>query len=163
MTTGRPTSCSNTTPTVCLGDVRNSLTEAPASLVVDTSAAVAVLFDETGAASLLSHLSAPDLRLMTSANFVELGIIVAARLGDGSSDVARRLVFDADIEIQPVDVSLAELAIAAWRRFGNGRHPAALNYGDCFSYALAAMTGLPILCTGAELAATDRTVITPTQ
>ncbi len=98
---------------------------------------------------------------MTSANFVELGIVVAARLGDGPSAVARRFVSDAEIGIEPVDISLAELAIAAWRRFGKGRHPAGLNYGDCFSYALAAMTGLPILCTGDDFAATDLAVVTP--
>jgi len=135
--------------------------EASAGLVVDTSAAVAILFNEAGAESLLSRLSGSALRLMTAANFVEFGIVVAARVGDGSPDVARRFVSDAEIEIHPIDLSLAERAIAAWRRFGKGRHRAGLNFGDCFSYALAEMTGLPLLCAGDDFPATDIAVVRP--
>ncbi len=131
-------------------------------VVVDTSAAVAIIFNGPGAASLLAQLAGSAPRLMTSANFVELGIVTGARLGGSSSDVVRRFVSDGEIEIEPVDASLAERAIIGWHRFGKGRHSAGLNFGDCFSYALSEMTGLPILCTGDDFAATDLAVLRPT-
>ena len=68
---------------------------------------------------------------------------------------------DAEVSIEPVDADLAERAISAWRRYGKGRHAAALNFGDCFSYALAERTGHPLLCTGNDFAATDIPVLRP--
>lgn len=60
-----------------------------------------------------------------------------------------------------MDAEAADRALGAWRRYGKGGHPAALNFGDCFSYALAERTGLPLLCTGDDFAATDLDVIRP--
>lgn len=139
-----------------------SSNQSPVGVVVDTSAAVSIIFNEPGAASLISRLSGSAPRLMTSASFVELGIVVGARLSGSSPDVVRRFVSDAEIEIESVDASLAERAIVAWHRFGKGRHPAGLNFGDCFSYALSEVTGLPILCTGDDFAATNLAVVRPT-
>lgn len=62
---------------------------------------------------------------------------------------------------EPTRHWLAEHAIRAWRRFGRGRHPAALNYGDCFSYALAATRGVPLLCVGNDFRQTDLEVLAP--
>ena len=61
----------------------------------------------------------------------------------------------------PVDADLADRAMSGWRRYGKGRHPAGLNFGDCFTYALADRTGHPVLCTGEDFAATDVTVVRP--
>lgn len=67
----------------------------------------------------------------------------------------------AKIDVVPVDAELAARAMSAWRRYGKGRHPAGLNFGDCFTYALAEQTGHPALCTGDDFAATDIAVVRP--
>jgi ribonuclease VapC len=81
--------------------------------------------------------------------------------GKPSSGIVRRVLRDAEITVAPLDLPLAERALDAWRRFGKGRHPAALNLGDCFSYALAEASGCPILCVGDDFARTDLPVLRP--
>lgn len=98
---------------------------------------------------------------MSAAIRVELGIVIEARLGPAGMDVISRFLRDTDIEVMAVDADAADRALSAWRRYGKGRHRAALNFGDCFTYALAERTGLPILCVGGDFAATDLTVIRP--
>jgi ribonuclease VapC len=132
-----------------------------ASLVVDTSAAVAVLTGEPGSDELAAHLENAVARLMSAASRVELGIVIEARLGPAGQDVVDRFLREAKIDIVPVDADLAARAISGWRRYGKGRHPAALNFGDCFTYALAERTGHPVLCTGYDFAATDIAVVPP--
>ena len=131
------------------------------SLVVDTSAAVAVILGEPGSEVLAGHLEAALSRLMPAAIRVELGIVIEARLWPAGQDVVDRFLRDAMIDIVAVDADLATRAISAWRRYGKGRHPAGLNFGDCFTYALAERTGHPVLCTGDDFAATDITVVRP--
>jgi ribonuclease VapC len=132
-----------------------------ASLVVDTSAAIAVIFGEQGSEELAGHLENALTRLMPAAIRVELGIVTEARLWPAGQDVAERFMRDAKIDIVPADADLAARAMSGWRRYGKGHHPAALNFGDCFTYALAERTGHPVLCTGNDFAATDITVIRP--
>lgn len=98
---------------------------------------------------------------MPAAIRVELGIVIEARFWPAGQDVVERFLRDAQIEIVPVDADLAARAMSGWRRFGKGRHPAGLNFGDCFTYALAERTGHPVLCTGDDFAATDLDVIRP--
>jgi ribonuclease VapC len=133
----------------------------PRSLVVDTSAAVAIILGEPGREELAAHLENAVTRLMPAAIRVELGIVIEARLWPAGQDVVDRFLRDASIDIMPVDADLAARAMSGWRRYGKGRHPAALNFGDCFTYALAERTGHPVLCTGNDFAATDITVIRP--
>jgi len=76
-------------------------------------------------------------------------------------DVVDRFLRDAKVDIVPVDADLADRAMSGWRRYGKGRHPPGLNFGDCFAYALADRTGHPVLCTGNDFAATDITVVRP--
>lgn len=131
-------------------------------LVVDTSAAVAILLAEPGRQELIAWLTGADLgRIMSAATLVELGIVVERRLGPAGSDVVSRFVRDADIEIVEVDGDAASRAVGAWRRYGKGRHRAALNFGDCFVYALAERTGYPVLCLGDDFASTDLGVLRP--
>jgi ribonuclease VapC len=78
-----------------------------------------------------------------------------------AKDVVDRFLRDATIDMVPVDADLATRAMSGWRRYGKGRHPAALNLGDCLTYALAERTGHPVLCTGDDFAATDITVVRP--
>jgi ribonuclease VapC len=131
------------------------------SLVVDTSAAVAIVLGEPGSEELLVRLEAALARLMSAAIRVELGIVIEARLWPAGQDVVDRFLRDAKIDIVPVDADLAARAMSGWRRYGKGRHPAGFNFGDCFTYALAERTGHPVLCTGDDFAATDIAVIRP--
>lgn len=130
-------------------------------MVVDTSAAVAILLSEPGSDGLIAAIEDATARCMSAATRVELGIVIEARLGPAGADVVARFVRDAEIDIVAVDADLADRAVGAWRRFGKGRHPAALNLGDCFVYALAERTGLPVVCTGEDFATTDLDVIGP--
>jgi ribonuclease VapC len=129
------------------------------SLVVDTSAAVAVILGEQGADELTTHLEDALARLMPAAIRVELGIVIEARLWPAGQDVVDRFLRDAKIDIVPVDADLAARAMSGWRRYGKGRHPARLNFGDCFTYALAERTGHPVLCTGDDFAKTGIAVV----
>jgi ribonuclease VapC len=131
------------------------------SLVVDTSAAAAIILGEPGSEELSGHLEEALSRLMPTAIRVELGIVIEARLWPLGQDAVDRFLREAKIDVVPVDTDLADRAVSGWRRFGKGRHPAGLNFGDCFSYALAERTGHPVLCTGDDFAATDIAVVRP--
>jgi ribonuclease VapC len=131
------------------------------SLVVDTSAAVAVILGEPGHDQLAAHLERALTRLMPAAIRVELGIVIEARLSPAGQDVVDRFLREAKIDIVSVDAELAARAMSGWRRYGKGRHPAGLNFGDCFTYALAERTGHPVLCVGDDFAATDVAVVRP--
>ena len=131
------------------------------SLVVDTSAAVAVIIGEPGSEELAVHLEDALSRLMSAAIRVELGVVIEARLWPAGQDVVDRFLRDAKVDIMPVDADLAARAMSGWRRYGKGRHPAGLDFGDCFTYALAERTGHPVLCTGEDFAATDIAVVRP--
>ena len=98
---------------------------------------------------------------MPAAIRVELGIVIEARLWPAGQDAVDRFLRDAKIDIVPVDADLASRAVSGWRRYGKGRHPAGLNFGDCFTYALAERTGHSVLCTGDDFAATDVAVVRP--
>src|SRR5262249_32266542 len=98
---------------------------------------------------------------MPAATRVELGIVIETRLGPAGQDVLHRFIRDAQVQIVAVDADLAARVMSGWRRYGKGRHPASLNFGDCFTYALAEHTGHPVLCTGDDFAATDVPVVRP--
>lgn len=131
-------------------------------VVVDTSAVVAILIGEPRSASLADELASRAPRMMAAPTLVELGIVFEARYGAVGGAVVERFVRDAAVEVVGFDRTLADRALEGWRRFGKGRHPAALNLGDCFAYGVAAMSGYPVLCTGEDFAATDVAVIRPT-
>jgi ribonuclease VapC len=125
-------------------------------IAVDTSALVAVVLGESDAERYLVELQRYPARL-SAVSLVESAIVVEARQG---ADAARdlHLLVDATIdELVPVDDDHAKAAIAAWRRFGRGRHPAGLNLGDCFAYAVAQIAGVPLLYKGDDFSATDVT------
>lgn len=130
-------------------------------VVIDTSAVVAVLTGETGAETLADALEAAGPRVIAAPSLVELGIVLEARYGAAGGALVERFVRDAAVEVRAFHRDHADRAMEGWRRFGKGRHPAALNLGDCYSYGLAAVTGYPVLCTGEDFAATDVAVIRP--
>jgi ribonuclease VapC len=130
------------------------------AFVVDTSAMVAIVADEPGGEWLATALAGASERVIAAPVAVELGIVLEART-PASAGVGRRALRDAGVAVMPFDEYLAERAVDAWRRFGKGRHRAALNFGDCCVYALAEETGYPILCTGEDFARTDLPVHRP--
>lgn len=124
-------------------------------MVIDTSALAAIFFMEPERDAFLKAIASADTRLISSATVFETGIVVEGRQGDAAGREFDLFVIRADLRVVPVDAEQAELARSAWRRYGKGRHAAALNFGDCFSYALARSTGEPLLAKGADFAATD--------
>jgi len=124
-------------------------------MVVDTSALLAVLQREPGHDQLLRALHAAPGRHVSAATLVEAGLVVLARFGDAGDALLDALVRELDLTVVPVSVEQARLARDAAARFGKGRHPAGLNFGDCFSYALAVAHDEPLLCTGDDFRQTD--------
>ena len=128
-------------------------------VVIDTSAAVAVLLSEPSAEAILAVVDGADPRLMSAATLVEVGVVMEARLGPAGEAIVDRFVRDGGIDVVSFDRTQADRALEGWRRFGKGRHPAALNLGDCFSYGLAVAAGEPLLCVGDDFTRTDVTVV----
>ena len=124
-------------------------------MVIDSSALVAVLQDEPERAALVAKIAADPVRLLSAANYLEVAIVIDDRLGAAGARDLKLLLVEAAIRIMPVTVEHAELARTAYRRFGRGNHPARLNFGDCFAYALARETGEPLLYKGGDFGQTD--------
>lgn len=124
-------------------------------MVIDTSAVAAILFNESEAASLEQRIADDQVRLMSAGTLLETTIIVEARLGDAGGRELDLWLQRAEIEVVAVDAEQADLARRGWRQFGRGRHAAGLNYGDCFSYALAVARDEKLLFKGGDFAKTD--------
>ncbi len=122
--------------------------------VVDTSAIVAVLFAEPGGEAIERRLM-DEQCVMSAATRVELGIVIEAKTGPPGTQLLEELLARIEISVAPLDEDLAADALVCWRRFGKGRHQAALNYGDTFSYALARRLGQPLLFVGDDFSHTD--------
>lgn len=126
-------------------------------MVVDTSAIVAILFDESERYAFNRLIERASLRRMSAVTRVECTCVIEGRKHRSGRIGLETLLSDAAFEIIPVTVEQVELACEAFRRFGKGRHPAALNIGDCFAYALAKVTGEPLLFKGEDFSRTDLT------
>ena len=124
-------------------------------MVLDTSALMAVLFDEPERRRFNELIAAAPVCRLSTATFVEASIVVETRLGETGGRELDLFVHRARIELTPVDADQAEIARAAHRRHGKGRGPAGLNFGDCFSYALSMATGEPLLFKGDDFSKTD--------
>jgi len=126
-------------------------------LAIDTSALAAILLQEPEAGQFLRILSSAGNLAISAANKAELLIVVRSRLGTDGIAKALELLAMYGIAVIPVDDADAELAANAFERFGKGRHPAGLNFGDCFSYALANRLNVPLLFKGNDFSKTDLT------
>jgi len=125
-------------------------------MVIDTSAVVAILRQESGAEGLLSRLTAAGSRRISAATFLEAAIVMEAKSGERGGEQLDLFLARAKIEVEPVTEEQMQVARAAWRRYGKGSgHAARLNFGDCFSYALAQSLGEELLYQGADFAHTD--------
>jgi ribonuclease VapC len=127
-------------------------------MVIDTSAFAAIFFAEPERKTFLDAVTATGSRLVSAATVLETGIVLEGRQGEAAGREFDLFVVRAGLQIVPVDAEQADLARSAWRKYGKGRHPAALNFGDCFSYALAKFSGEPLLAKGTDFGLTDITV-----
>lgn len=124
-------------------------------MVIDTSAIVAIAFNEPDAASLEQRIADDPVRVISAATMLEAAMVIEARLGEAGGSELDLWLHKVGVEIVAVEAEHADQARRAWRRYGKGRHPAGLNYGDCFSYALAALTGEALLYKGNDFSQTD--------
>ena len=130
-------------------------------MVLDTSAVLAILQDEPERRAFNESIEAADSRSLSVASFVEVSIVIEARYGAEGVRHLDRFLDRAGVALVAVDVEQAKLARQAFSRFGKGRHAAGLNFGDCFSYALAQTLGEPILYKGEDFSRTDVTRYEP--
>lgn len=124
-------------------------------MILDTSAVIAILRAEPEASAMAEAMSSAGARGISAVSYVEAAVVI-----DSSHDPIASRRFDdffreAEIVIEPVTFKQAKIAREAFRDFGKGRHRAGLNFGDCFSYALAKATGKPLLFKGNDFSHTD--------
>ena len=119
-------------------------------MVLDTSAIVAIALGESERAAFLQELVEASKILISAATFVEVAIVLENRVGQTATREMEAFLRNLGTEIVSVDFVQAEQAQMAYRRYGKGRHPAALNFGDCFTYALAVVSGEVVLAKGEE-------------
>ena len=124
-------------------------------MVIDTSALIAILQDEPERRILNEAIEAAESCAMSTGSFLETSMVIESRYGpDGTRDLDL-FISKARITLASVDADQAYVARDAFRRYGKGRHPAGLNFGDCFAYALAKMLDEPLLFKGNDFVLTD--------
>lgn len=124
-------------------------------MVLDTSAIIAILQNEPEADQLILSIQSARTLRVSAASVVEAGIVMYARYGDAGELEVDQLIHRLNISIVPVNAEQAELARSAYRKYGKGIHSAGLNYGDCFSYALAISLQEKLLFVGEDFPKTD--------
>jgi len=125
-------------------------------MIIDTSAMIAILTDESDSLALSQALDEPRIVRLSAASYLETAIVLDKHRDAVLSAKLDELIEDSDIVIEPVTDSQAKIARQAYRDFGKGSgHPAALNFGDCFSYALARDKREPMLWKGDDFGHTD--------
>lgn len=124
-------------------------------MVIDTSAIVAILRDEPEAARLEKSLVSDPIRLVPATCILEARMVMVSRRGEHALAEIDLWLSKIEADILPVDADLVEVATQAWLTYGKGRHPASLNFADCFSYALAKRADEPLLFIGTDFSRTD--------
>lgn len=130
-------------------------------MIVDSSALVAILLAEPNRQVLVDHLARATVVGVGAPTLAETGMVLTARIGVAGRSLLARLLDEADIETVPCTAAHWPVAVDAFARYGKGRHPAALNFGDCLTYATCWLAGRPLLCTGEDFPRTDLAVLTP--
>ncbi|PYV81038.1 MAG: VapC toxin family PIN domain ribonuclease [Acidobacteria bacterium] len=123
-------------------------------MVIDTSAVLAIFLAEPERKQFLDSILQAGERLISAASVLETGIVLESKRGESAGREFDLFLVRTNITIVPVDPEQIDIARSAWRSFGKGRHPAALNFGDCFTYALARSSGESILAKGQDFALT---------
>jgi len=124
-------------------------------MVLDTSALLAILMAEPEAEGFAVAIEHDPIRLISAGSMLETAIVAESRWGDAGGRELDLFLFKTGISVMPVDAEQVEIARQAVRLFGKGRHPAGLNFGDCFAYALSRVSGQPLLFKGADFTQTD--------
>lgn len=124
-------------------------------MVIDSSALLAILFDEPERRGFNERIEADPHRLISAANLLETAIVLESRSGEIGGRELDLFLHRAGFKTVPVDENQVAIARAAFRKYGKGRHPASLNFGDCFAYAAAKATGEPLLFKGSDFPETD--------
>jgi len=126
-------------------------------VILDTSALVAILVREPGFEKLLDRIATAPAIAIGTPTLLECTMVMASRLAQDPRVVIAAVIKKMNAQIVPFTDEHYDAAVEAFLRFGRGRHPAGLNFGDCMSYAVAAVAGLPLLFTGSDFARTDIT------
>jgi ribonuclease VapC len=126
-------------------------------MVLDSSAIVAIHLKETGHSRLIEAIERAEIIVVGVPTLLETTIILTARMGQDARPLLHRFLRSVDAELVAFNEQHLDAAATAFLRFGRGRHPASLNFGDCMSYAIASVTGLPLLFTGEDFSRTDVT------
>jgi ribonuclease VapC len=124
-------------------------------MVIDTSALLAIFLAEPERQDFLEHIRQDGSRLLSAPNALETSIVLEARRGVVAGREFDLFLHRLNIEIVPADATQVEVARTGWRRYGKGRHPASLNFGDCFAYALSKTSGESLLAKGNDFPQTD--------
>jgi ribonuclease VapC len=124
-------------------------------VILDSSALVAILFEEPEALAFADLIGKAEGVAMAAPTLVETTMVAEGRTGPGMREKLDSLLTTIAPEVVPFNEAHAAIARDGWRRYGKGRHPAALNLGDCFAYALAKARGEPLLFKGDDFARTD--------
>lgn len=124
-------------------------------MILDSSAILAVYFDEPERDELLEKISTADVVGVGSPTLSEAAIVVGGRLGERGAEGLRRMVERMSVVVVAFEEPHWQVAVRASLRYGKGRHPAALNFGDCLAYASAKLAERPLLCKGEDFAQTD--------
>jgi ribonuclease VapC len=124
-------------------------------MILDSSAVLAILFRESDASHYADVIEAAAVRRISAPTYVELSIVVESQVGPSGLQDLEYFIRQASILIEPFTPEQAYLAQRGWSKYGRGQHPAKLNFGDCFSYALAKSLDEPLLFKGGDFAQTD--------
>ncbi|MEA3412717.1 MAG: type II toxin-antitoxin system VapC family toxin [Pseudomonadota bacterium] len=124
-------------------------------MIIDTSAIIAIFLKEPGVDKLIEKLGQAERAGVGVPTLTETAIVLSARMGRDARAVLARFLQEGSITTVPFGDSHYGFATDAWLRFGKGRHPAGLNFGDCMSYATARLADEPLLCVGHDFAKTD--------
>ena len=124
-------------------------------MIVDSSAIIAVLYQEADAMKYTEALSGPEKKFMSVANVLEVSILLQDKRNKSSTKKLNRLLEEIGIQLCAVNIKHYNIAAKAYQKYGKGNHKAALNFGDCFAYALAKEKGLPLLYKGNDFSKTD--------
>jgi ribonuclease VapC len=124
-------------------------------MVIDSSALLAIFLGEPERKQFLDLMLQAGKRLISAGTVLETGIVLEAKRGDAAGREFDLFLVRMKIEVVAADADQIEIARCAWRSFGKGRHPAGLNFGDCFAYALSKSSGEPLLAKGQDFALTD--------
>ena len=124
-------------------------------MVIDTSAILAILFHEEDALELARAIETASVRRVSAATLLEAAIVIETRYGEAGGEKLDQFLAAAGVQIDPVTEGQSAVARAGFRTYGKGRHPAGLNFGDCFAYALAKVTDESLLFKGNDFTHTD--------